>query len=366
MQYYILPADFKKETIDGYAELNKKYKESKVLETYGNLPPGSLHGSTNSADTLPGKNTKALKKYIDYSLKNGIEFNYTLNAPSLKNKELTKTGIFKIKEFLKLLRDLNVWVITVSLPPLVEIIKAFDSRFTVKASTICSINTPNKALAFKNLGVDRLVVEEAVNRDFKTLKDIIKSFGDKIELIANTVCYNNCIYRQFHYNSNAFSSAKCNNSYKYYIPRCSQRMLNDPSTFIKNSWIRPEDVHHYRDIGIKYFKLQGRGLVKKSSPVKALEYYFKESFDGDLWQLITLFYKDDIPVVSIDNKKLDGFIDSFINNDHFCRNMCSECNYCNGYAKEAIDLKNIDQYKEYINSTKYDLFRKELSSERHC
>lgn len=45
MKYYSIPADLKKGTIDGYAELNKRYKDSRVFETYGNITDGGLLGS---------------------------------------------------------------------------------------------------------------------------------------------------------------------------------------------------------------------------------------------------------------------------------------------------------------------------------
>ena len=60
--------------------------------------------------------------------------------------------------------------ITVSLPSLVEIVKTLNPEIKIKVSAISTINTPNKALDYKMMGVDRIVVEEAINRDFETLK----------------------------------------------------------------------------------------------------------------------------------------------------------------------------------------------------
>lgn len=360
MKYYSLPSDFKKETIDKYMRLNENYQESKVQETYGNVTLGNIYGSGRSADTLPALDEEKLRQYVKYSLEHGIKFDYTLNAPSLKNLEITKEGLPKIKEFLKILCDMGIDSITVSLPSLVEIVKTLNPEIKIKVSAISTINTPNKALDYKMMGVDRIVVEEAINRDFETLKNIVKSFGDNVEVITNVVCYRNCIYRQFHYNSYIFDSIEYGSSYKYYITRCSQRMLNNPSIFLKNSWIRPEDICEYEKIGINHFKIQGRDIIKTADPAKALEYYFKGEFEGNLWQLIMLFDKNFIPSVYIDNKKLNGFIRPFVDKSGFCKNMCNNCGYCDSFVDKVMDVSKVNRFRGYVNSKAYDKFSSDL------
>jgi hypothetical protein len=360
MKYFSVPADFKKETIDKYKKLNDSYEGSSIFETFGNIKFENPFGSGRLKDTLPDVNMDRLKEYIEYSKDNGIGFNYTMNASTLKNKELTKDGIVEIKEFLKKLYGIGVRDITASLPSLIEIIKSTNDNFKIKTSTISGVNTPNKAVAYKNMGVDRIVTDEGINRNFRTLKDIVNAFGENVELLVNVVCYNNCIYRQFHYNYYCFESVENSSYFDYFINRCCQRMLNDPSIFIKNSWIRPEDIKHYYNIGIKYFKIQGRDLILRADPYKTLEYYFKESYNGDLWELIMMFDKKYIPTVRIDNKKLDGFIDPFVKIENFCKNSCANCQYCNKYIEKAIDTKDLAVYKDYINSEKYDKFSKEI------
>lgn len=360
MKYYSLPADFKTETLDCYLSLNEKYQDSKVQETYGNITLGNIYGSGRSADTLPELDKEKLRQYVRYSLDHGIKFDYTLNAPSLKNLELTKSGLEKIKEFLKSICDIGIDSMTVSMPSLMEIVKMLAPEIHIKASAISSINTPNKALAYKEFGADRIVVEEAVNRDFGTLKNIVKAFGENVEVITNVVCYRNCIYRQFHYNSYIFDSIEYGSNYKYYITRCSQRMLNNPSVFLKNSWIRPEDINEYEKIGINHFKIQGRDVIKSANPAKAVEHYFMENFDGNLWELIMLFDKNFIPSVYIDNKKLDGFIRPFVDHEGFCKNMCDSCGYCDSFVDKAMDVSKIDRFRNYVNSGKYDKFSNDL------
>jgi len=100
MKYYTVAADFKKETISGYADLNAKYKDSKVIETYGQATIGSVcEGGRVYAD-IPAISLQDLKEYIEYSNAKGIGFNYSLNGSCMGNKEFTEEGVREIKEFL--------------------------------------------------------------------------------------------------------------------------------------------------------------------------------------------------------------------------------------------------------------------------
>ncbi|MFW9880349.1 MAG: hypothetical protein ACFFG0_45330, partial [Candidatus Thorarchaeota archaeon] len=53
MKSFSVPADFKKETIDKYEKLNNSYKDSKVVETYGNITIKNLFESGRSVAELP-------------------------------------------------------------------------------------------------------------------------------------------------------------------------------------------------------------------------------------------------------------------------------------------------------------------------
>jgi len=39
---------------------------------------------------------------------------------------------------------------------------------------------------------------------------------------------------------------------------------------------------------------------------------------------------------SIDNRKLDGFWDKFVNHPESCMKLCDECGYCRKYADASI------------------------------
>ena len=115
IKYFNVPADFRSETIDKYEELNEKYTESKVIETYGQVTIDNYIGSGRAYDLLPQVDLEALEKYIAYSRERGIGFNYTLNSTCMGNMEFTREGILKIIRFLDELHRVGVRSLTVAL-----------------------------------------------------------------------------------------------------------------------------------------------------------------------------------------------------------------------------------------------------------
>lgn len=367
-KYFSLPADFKKETIDKYKELNDSYPESQVIETYGNITIGNPFESGRIVSLLPGIDWTQFREYVEYSRQQGIAFSYTMNGPHMHNKEFSTSGISGIMKFLNALSNAGVQSVTAALPSLIDIIRSSGSGLKVKASVICEITNANKALVYKNWGVDRIVVDESMNRDFTTLKQILQVFGPQVELIANCTCLKDCVYRMFHYNQIAFDSLESTDetAANYYNHRCLLRRYENPVNFIKLNWIRPEDIKYYTKIGIHYFKLQGRQAVLKGDPVRTLECYFKESYDGDLLDLLEMFDPHSSFRISIENKRLEGFIEKFYQNGtghhDFCRRICSECGYCESFARSNINFNEVRQVYDLAKEfySEYDGFKLNL------
>jgi collagenase-like PrtC family protease len=361
MKLFNVPADFKKETIDEYARLHDKFPGSRVIETYGNITMGPNFGSGRVFTQLPKTDLLDLQQYADYSKKHGIEFSYTLNAPYLGNAEFTEEGVARIKEFLRDLDNIGIDSIIIALPSLFDLVQLSGLNMRIKASTICHITNANKARTYRKKGIDKIVVDESVHRDFATLKRIREAFGEKIELIVNTMCHRNCNYRAFHYNETGGDSVERFNEVgiDFFEHKCMLQRYDTPSELLKLGWIRPEDLHYYSAIGINYFKLQGRQHVATGGHLRTLEYYFKEDFDGNLMDLLDMFNDRYSFKVHLDNKKLDGFLKPYWEKENFCKNDCSQCKHCDNFAKKAIDLeaagKIIDSAKEFYNQC--DKFR---------
>ncbi|MCR3759892.1 U32 family peptidase [Clostridium felsineum] len=368
MRYFVMPSDFKKKTIDDYCKLNEKYKNSKIIETYGQTTiGGGIFFNARKISEICNVDLVRLKDYIEYSKEMGIGFNYTLNATCNGNIEFTEKGISEMHRVLGQLYNAGVRALTVAMPSILEIVKESGYDFKIKTSTLCLINNANKAIKYKKKGVDRIVVDEDITRKFDVLKEICDAYGDGVEIIANDTCLKGCPYKMFHFNYTAHSYDDPIDAVKdYYVNRCIMQRTEQLKNYLNLNWIRPEDLKYYESIGIKYFKIQGRQFAKDGEPVKVAEAYMKESFDGNLFDLLNLFVKYNSFSAEIDNKKLEGFIKKFYDNPRFCRENCDVCNYCEVWARKSIDysenekiniqgrefLEESDRFKALINKVK--------------
>lgn len=345
MNYFSVPSDFNTHTLENFDALNQKYSDSKVIETYGQLTVGSIVSSGRVIDVLPEVNYKALEKFVKYGLSNGIEFNYTLNPACFGNQEFTEEGIEDILTLLQTLYDIGITHLTVSSPPLFELVSKFHNQFKLKASAICEISSVHKALFYRDIGASRIVVDPDITRDFQILKNITGSFNDGVEIIINNVCLKNCAYKMFHYNHEAHRTPDNDTQTitDYYFNRCSMQKAEKISNLLKLNWIRPQDLHFYEKSGIRNFKIQGRQNVLKGNVMRALKAYFDKEFDGDLFELITLFAPYNSFQPCIDTKKLDGFVEKFFTNTEYCQEMCGKCGWCEKYAKKSIDFHQAEK-----------------------
>ena len=325
----------------------------------------SFNPSGRVTDVLPQIDHKTFQEYVSYSQDSGIEFNYTINASCLGNIEFSQDGMYRIVDLLKQIKSYGVNSLTVASPQMMEMVKATGFDFKIKASAICEITSPMKASFYKHLGVERIVVDPDITRNFTQLENISKTFGEGVEIIINNVCFKNCAYKMFHYNH----EAHCNSHNKqqtvkdYFFNRCSMQKAGDCENVIKLNWIRPEDLVFYRNSGYSYFKIQGRQNVISGDVVRTLKHYFEESYDGNLYDLLTLFSPYNSFQTYIDNAKLEGFVKTFYEHRSFCKEMCDNCSYCGIYAKKSLNIeesqklneqsltfyKNFDSYSQQIS-----------------
>jgi len=266
-----------------------KYSEYKeIKEVYGSLRKGII-GSTRPAMFLPDVTIDKAKKHIELAHSLGIEFNYILNASCLGNLEFTADGQKKIMDYLRLIIDkLDVDVITVANPFLIELIKSEYPHVKIKASEIADIKSAQRARFYKDLGADILTIEIMYNRDFETLKAIRKAVNVELEVVVNSACILHCPFHDYHNNITSHTTQKHYNSFyiDYCVIKCLSLKLLNPSELIKAPWIRPEDLGEYEKIGINRFKISNR-VGRKDFGLKCLDAYSKRNWNGNLAELLT-------------------------------------------------------------------------------
>ncbi|PYG88019.1 collagenase-like PrtC family protease [Ruminiclostridium sufflavum DSM 19573] len=360
-------------------ELVKKLADLKVDEVFGSLRSTNT-GTAFASAVLPGVSYREAKEHVDYVHSLGMRFNYTMNTSCLGNNEYNPKGLTKILEDIDMVNDLGADIVTVAIPALIEMIKKRHPNLKVKASIVNNIGSIESARHFVELGADILTIGGSSNRDFKFLKALRKSTDVKLEVLANVGCLYECPYRQYHFNVGAHSS-QCHDPNEekftdYCVMKCMREHTTNPARVIKANWIRPEDVKIYEDIGIDILKIGARHLASEWI-YKCAQAYVNRKYEGNLadiicpvamnipqdeiekveswtdeeWARLNYVMNFPIPQINIDNTKLDGFINHFMNENQDCRSMCGvTCNYCEKIAEKVIEVDKVsDTYKNYID-----------------
>lgn len=346
--FFSIPADFKKDTVLKLAELEKKYPGNKIREVFGNLSGSkwpSGHGFLKSQHYLDS--LVELKEYIDRLSAYGIDFNYTFNAACLENGDILKAPLEEIINYIGDLVAVGVKRITLASPALIAAVRKHYPELKITASAITHVDSVIKSKWLQELGVQTIVFDEDITRNIKRIRSIASHTDMDTEIIVNSKCTFNCLYRNFHYNSVCHNFPYDSRIVFSYGGNCAALRHNNPVEMIKALWIRPEDLAAYEEIGVTVFKIIGRERLSDIDLLKMVETYFSRSYDGNLIDLIFGFATT-VKHLYIDNKCLDGFIDKFFKEDIDCLSKCTpdQCTHCYDYLQKSLIDKNSFKFGE--------------------
>ena len=371
------------------ADLLGCLNQPKVTEIYGKLARDPVGGGRPTF-ILPHITRSAVKRYLHAVHRQGLKFNYLLNATCLGNNEWSAAGQKRIREFLDWLTVIGVDAVTVSIPYLLELVRECYPHFKTKVSICAQVSNAVQAKYWEDMGADEITLSPwSVNRDFSALKRIREEVKCGLQLYANTRCLTGCPFVDYHYSSISHSSSSREINGEFFIDycmySCDYLMFLEPWRLIASCWIRPEDLHYYEEAGINSVKLSDRSM-KSEYIQRIVEAYAAEKYDGNLmdlfpshskslvnrrkyiWNKIKFFshpFKLDlfklhrflalIPrdgPVRLDNNKLQGFLDFFAAG-RCLRGNCDECGYCRGIAVKTLNIP--DEYRNRMLGIYKDL-----------
>ena len=265
----------------------------------------------------------------------------------------------------------GVNMVTVTLPFLLQMAKRYFPHLKVCVSSFARVQNVHMAQYWEAVGADRIILPESIARDFDTLTAIRKAVRCELELIANHCCLFHCPLDLHHRNMVSHGSQEghpCGGFAADYCKlTCQLTKLKRPVELIMARWIRPEDVRSYEEIGIDCLKLVER-FRGTESLLHIVDAYDRRIYRGNLAELLTLpqegsylspnleitqrpdlieqeRFREILEVLrepftgrlSIDNEKLDGFLDHFRKVDCL-RTDCDYCGYCDRVASKAISI----------------------------
>jgi collagenase-like PrtC family protease len=358
-------------------------KGASVDALFGKLP-FDIVGGARPGFVLPQVNRDDVQQYIQACHERGLEFSYLLNAPCLGNIQYSKKGYGQLIELLEWIDQSGADSVIIGMPYLIDLVRERFPRLKIKVSTTARVNTVRKALQYEEMGVEEIIIDEHINREFKTLAAIRKAVRCNLELILNNICLWQCPYNYEHVNHDGHASREgeqddyCYLQYPGYL--CLYRKLTEPVELLKSPWIRPEDVSAYEDLGYDSFKITER-FKRTPLLLEHVQAYENRRYDGNILDLFTLprkgaftpvhleyFIKPehvnimkvaelgdvfDLEVrelIQIDNTKLNGFLEHFKQND--CnQTTCAQCRYCDGVLKK-VAVMNEGELKKAAQKVK--------------
>jgi len=348
-----VPAVFNKDYIDKLDILNKKYKNSRIVETYGSLQFDGI-GSSRAGFQLPHISYQELEEYIAYSKEKGIDFNYTMNTTCHGDYSQNELNVV-IKDQIEKLIAVGVNNFTVSTPYLIQFLRCNYPKINVVASINMCTSSVSQVLQLKDMGIDRVVLDRNVNKNFKLLKAIKIGGGIDIELLTNSLCLPFCIMHQYHNNLNShYSKTKDTDLVQCYpYAQCFSSYIENPILMICSGWIRPEDLNKYVNLGIDMFKIDGRG-IPSDILMDIIEPYMSEKYEGNVFDLMFSGRNTRRSISAyLNNRELDDFLDFIIDKDIDCR-------YCGGQNKKCREIAteisfDEEKRKNFLKKQKHDI-----------
>jgi collagenase-like PrtC family protease len=341
MLCFCIPTNWTDTLLDNIADLP-------VTEVYGSLPE-TPSGGGRAAKVLPRVDAGQAARHIRMCRDRGLAFNYLLNGTCFGNQETDPNFRRAIHRHLQWMSDAGVESITVSNPFMLDFVKSHFPGFLVKTSVFALVGSVAAALQYRALGADAITLLFAKNRDFKALKEIRDAVDCDLWLLANEACSFYCPYIAYHGNTSAHDSQSGRDPNAalniYPLLKCTVSRLTEADQLLRSRWIRPEDLAVYEKMGYSKFKLSGRD-ASTDRTIRTVRAYAKRRYDGNLADILEGFHflgawrkkAGNIPLTLpyIDNRKLDGFLDYFLNGG--CKESCHACHHCEKTAKRAVTL----------------------------
>lgn len=225
--------------------------------------------------------------------------------------------------------------VTTASPVTAQIVKHFDSNIDVRASVNMRIGTI-KGIQYVEHLFDSFCVQRDINRDLEALSRVseyLHTIGKKVILLANSGCLRHCSMQTFHDNAVAHEReifSKDNlmwageSGCRAYLSKEKNRVA-----FLQNTWVRPEDLHHYAGL-IDGVKLATR---MHALPTMVIDAYAKGIYHGNLADLCEPGHGPTFAPFIIDN---DRFPADWFERTSLCDKNCENCSYCKNVLEQVL------------------------------
>ena len=322
---YQLPEEDEEPLVDILADFGERIDE--VYFPWPHMPTGrSPMGSRDGA--VDWEAQARLEADLAALRDMGVRLDLLLNASCYGRHGFSRSLVNLVCSTIAHLCDtVGLDAVTTMSPLIARAVKEHFPAIDVRASVNMRLGTV-RALRYVADLFDSFTIQREYNRDLarlQDLKDWCDAAGKGIRLLANSGCLNFCAVQTFHDNLVSHekdvseilnvtddSPAMC---WRFYQQR------ENWATFLQNSWVRPEDVHHYEPY-VSVIKLATR---MHANPRRVVRAYCTGEFAGNLPDLLEPGHGPLFAPYVFDNTR---FPDDWFARTTSCDKRCHQCDYC--------------------------------------
>ncbi|NLC44730.1 MAG: hypothetical protein GX783_10690 [Clostridiales bacterium] len=226
-------------------------------------------------------------------------------------------------------------IVTTASPAIAHMIKLRYPNMDVRASVNMRIGTV-KGIQYVSHLFDSFYIQREYNRDFERIEELqewAKENNKEMLMLANSGCMNFCSGQTFHDNTVSHGSEiEEIKNIENWNPHMCWNYLTDSGnwlTLLQNSWVRPEDLHHYQ----QYFSTVKLATRMHALPGMVINAYISRRFFGNLLDLFEPGYGPALAPYVIDNTK---FPMDWFEVTSKCDKKCHQCNYCTEVMEQVL------------------------------
>lgn len=301
-------------------------------------------------DSASGRNAIGVKRgYTDWGAQQqleaelmeirqrGVKLDLLFNANCYGGQAISEALDNRVASVIERLTEITGGpdVVTTASVFIADRIKKRFPHIEVRASVNMWIGTV-KAMEYLSDIFDSFYVQREYNRDLshvKKMSDWCRAHGKKLYMLANSGCLNFCTGHTFHDNLVAHEKevAETRNVEDFRPMTCWRYLAKkeNRAAFLQNSWVRPEDIHHYEGL-VAGAKLATRN---HSRPGLVVSSYVREKFPGNLLDLCEPGFGPLFDPYIIDNTRLP---EDFFEKTSSCDRNCHQCVYCKNALDKAL------------------------------
>ena len=270
---------------------NRRQDRGRLVRVYGGLPADPVGGG-RPGHRLPDITLERLAEHVAALHAFGIGFSYTLNAPDLFGSQDDPAWWRELDAFLAGLEAAGVGRITVASHHLLRHLRDHHG-FALSRSLIGGPASAEEVAEAVELGADHVTLHgHLANRDLEGIRRIRASTDVSLGLNANMTCRQRCPTALDHYRTLGFLSRRDKAGGRQgwirtepHLLECMLELLEDPTGFVRSSFVPPSYLEVYAEAGIDVFKFSDR-TGDTPRLLRTLSAYVGEAEEPDLFDFV--------------------------------------------------------------------------------